>query len=206
MALDRAETTGERLRRLREESSLSLEQLAEGLLTPEMLLLIENNMGMPSKRVLTPLATRLGVTVDYFNETANKMRKRRVWEQIGNPLTIEGETALLFQHVYFPQQWLFNGNIVLADRMSAAIEKLTDHAKLLRAIGKDSYWITMYWKSIEKPHVPSLRVKGSRDKIYKHRLEVNLWKWNDFVCEALTYEDWYKSVMREVVAKLRSLA
>lgn len=206
MPLDLAETVGERLQRLREEKGVDSEQLVAGLISPEMLLIIEHNMSLPSVGVMRELATRLGVTVDYFHETANKMRKRRVWEQIGTAMFIEGRNGILFQHTYFPRQWLFGGDIVLADTMKEAISKLTQHARLMDFFGKGDYWLPVDWKSIEKRHLPSLRMKGTRDKVYRHRLEIDLWKWNDFVCYALTYEEWYQTVMREVVAKLRSFA
>ncbi|PWK06939.1 hypothetical protein C7459_1183 [Tumebacillus permanentifrigoris] len=163
-------------------------------------------MGYPSKTVLATLANRLGVTVDYFQETAIKMRKRRVWEQIGNVMTIESRKGILFQHTYFPRQWLFSGDIVLADTMNEAVSKISQHARLMDFFGKSDYWLPVDWKAIEKRHLPSLRMKGTRDKIYRHRLEIDLWRWNDFVCYALTYEEWNQTVMRELIAKVRSLA
>lgn len=57
---------GQRIRELRKRRHMTQAQLCDGLVTPSMISQIEADKATPSPALMSSLATRLGVTVDYF--------------------------------------------------------------------------------------------------------------------------------------------
>ena len=74
---------GEKLRNARLDAGLTQKQLCEGLVTRNMLSLIENGSARPSMTTLTALAGRLGKSVSYFLEdTAVISANTQVMEEL----------------------------------------------------------------------------------------------------------------------------
>ncbi|WP_342526363.1 helix-turn-helix transcriptional regulator [Chryseomicrobium sp. FSL W7-1435] len=135
-------TLGERIRTLRKERKMTLQQLAADAITKGMLSLIENNKAKPSMESLQHIATMLNVSVSDLLEDSSSPQKKEVVK--------EGED--LFRKIDYSNLTAFTEITSLIEPLLATLGRGYLDARLLDLYARAAYETNLAdWEtSIEK--------------------------------------------------------
>lgn len=177
--MDAEETLGQRIRRLRQERGLTLQQVAGEDFSRAFLHQVETGRSQPSTRVLRMIADRLGAPIDYLVDGSARLLDQEVAVERGRLALAHGDAEAALTLV----------QPVLNERMSLGSDARLCAAEALRALGRREDAVRLL-----DAEEPLLRARGDRDRLRRLR-EVRTGRrtWPD----AAAYEQLGERALRE---------
>jgi transcriptional regulator with XRE-family HTH domain len=136
----RAETLGERIRRVRQERGMSLAKVSGGDFSRAFLNQVELGRSQPSTRVLRVIAGRLGTEVDYLLEGRLPSIERELALERGRVLLARGDARralLALRPVADSTEWPIGTDARLAQAQALRMLGRDEEARLLLALEKE---------------------------------------------------------------------
>jgi len=148
--MDAEETLGQRIRRLRHERGLTLQQVAGDDFTRAFLHQVETGRSQPSTRVLRLIADRLGTPIDYLVDGSARQLDRELAVERARLALIHGDAAAALTLV----------RPALEERMSLGSDARLCAGEALFALGRPEE----AWRLLDA-EAPLLRERGDRDRL-----------------------------------------
>lgn len=152
--MDSEETLGQRIRRLRHERRMTLQQVAGQDFTRAFLNQVEMGKSQPSTRLLRVIADRLGAPIDYLVDGSARMLDRELAIERGRLALFHGD----------PKRALALVEPVLDERMALGSDARLCAAEALLAQGRSDEAHRLL-----DAEEPQLRKTGDRDRLRRVR-------------------------------------
>jgi transcriptional regulator with XRE-family HTH domain len=152
--MDSEETLGQRIRRLRHERGMTLQQVAGNDFTRAFLNQVEMGKSQPSTRLLRVIADRLGAPIDYLVDGSVRMLDRELAVERGRLALLHGDPKLALALV----------EPVLGERMALGSDARLCAAEALLAQGR-----LAEAQGLLEAEEPLLREAGDRDRLRRVR-------------------------------------
>jgi len=174
---------GERIRKLRKQKKLTLEELAGTKLTKGMLSLIENNKANPSMESLTYIAERLGIEVSELLNEVNFDELRETLEEAETIYTVD----------YNEDEEKYKKLKALIEPVVPQLSQGYEAARLL-----ELYGYSLYWEKEKNWQEPLDRAAILYDKMNVTTRRVNIARFRGLVYFInYQYDEALKTVLHE---------
>ncbi|WP_453990178.1 helix-turn-helix domain-containing protein [Bacillus nitroreducens] len=174
---------GERIRKLRKQKKLTLEELAGKKLTKGMLSLIENNKANPSMESLTYIAERLGIEVSELLNEVNFDELRETLEEAETIYTVD----------YNEDEEKYKKLKALIEPVVPQLSQGYEAARLL-----ELYGYSLYWEKEKNWQEPLDRAAILYDKMNVTTRRVNIARFRGLVYLInYQYDEALKTVLHE---------
>jgi transcriptional regulator with XRE-family HTH domain len=152
--MDADETLGQRIRKLRHERGMTLQQVAGADFSRAFLHQVETGRSQPSTRVLRMIADRLGAPIDYLVDGSVRMVDRELAVERARLALAHGDpsTALMLVEPVLDERMALGSDARLA--AAAALMALSRREEALRLLDTEE---------------PQLRERGDRDRLRRAR-------------------------------------